>query len=35
MAGKMTIFTDENIEKIFGTEDAENETIERFKEYFF
>lgn len=29
------IFTDENIEKIFGAEDAENEERGRLKEYFF
>jgi hypothetical protein len=29
------IFTDENIENVFGAEDAENESRERLKEYFF
>lgn len=28
-------FTDENIQKIFGYEDAESESIERLKEYYF
>jgi len=28
------LFTDENIENIFGAEDAENESKERLKEYF-
>lgn len=31
----MTEFTAENIERLFGAEDAENETEDRFKEYFF
>ena len=31
----MPIFTDENIEKLFGAEDAENELEDRFKQYFF
>ena len=28
-------FTDENIQKLFGYEDAESEPIERLKEYYF
>jgi hypothetical protein len=31
----MVKFTDENIEKLFGVSDAENEKPERLKEYFF
>ena len=31
----MPKFTDENIQKIFGREDAENELTLRLKEYFF
>lgn len=27
-------FTDENIAKLFGAQDAESESIERLKEYF-
>jgi hypothetical protein len=27
-------FTDETIERLFGAEDAENETDDRFREYF-
>jgi hypothetical protein len=31
----MTGFTDENIQKLFGIEDAENEAPDRLKEFFF
>jgi hypothetical protein len=29
------VFTDENIAKLFGAEAAEDETEERFRQYFF
>lgn len=31
----MILFNDETCEKLFGAEDAENETLNRFKQYFF
>lgn len=35
LGGAMPKFTDENIERLFGVSDAENEKPERLKEYFF